>query len=140
MKMIDPDITFETKMPGACIPTVEEIDQLSGRDLDAFICKHVYRWVYIPVSSDADGKNPCTVLFYPDRKATQSDYNTLPLTGVIHEGWFCPLFHRDIENAVAFCKKAGIFSVPIEILPSATQLSRFAIKRFFNLDSMHRHD
>lgn len=77
------------------------------RNLDAEIAEKVYGWVEIPVGKDANGEGQSSILFHPDRKPTQEDYNQLPRVGKVGRPWFCPCYTRDWEVAIKFAQEFG---------------------------------
>ena len=81
-------------------------------DLNAEICEVIFKWRYIPVSADANGENRTTVLFRPDREPTQDAYNTLPLTGKPHKGWFCPRYANDWWTAIELARVVKL-TIPV---------------------------
>lgn len=75
------------------------------RNLDAEIAEKVYGWVEIPVGKDANGEGESVILFRPDRKPTQDDYNQLPRVGKIGRPWFCPMYTSDYGLAIKFAQE-----------------------------------
>lgn len=75
-----------------------------NRDLDAQVVKTIFKWRYIPVSSDAKGENKCQILYPTNEEPDQDFYNMLPRIGNIHEGWVAPRYSSDIIKAIELAK------------------------------------
>jgi hypothetical protein len=75
------------------------------RDLDAAIAEKIYGWKPCPVPVDAHGKNACEVLTHD---GTKPDGYEWPNVGVLHRGYFAPLFTSDLYDALTLANKVGL--------------------------------
>jgi hypothetical protein len=99
-----------------------------NRDIDAQIVKTIYKWLYIPVSGDYNGENACQVLFPPNKEPTQSDYNTLPLVGKPHEGWFAPKYSGDFMTALRLAKEIKLPILLVDCPMDSEQLAKSCLE------------
>jgi hypothetical protein len=109
-----------------------------NRELDATIAKEIFNWVYIPVSSDANGENQCSILFPPNKTATQDMYNQLPRIGAIHEAYLCPPYSSDLVEAIRLAKHVRLPMSINDMPEQAEQLACAALHHYRKLELIRK--